>query len=232
VALVIFGIPAALSQHRFSPIMLDCPPDVRIDWGRLAVVLFILLAATAANVAANLYAPALAQALPVIGLAVWAAILLTALVRRPDWSVVPSVLPGAIFLLALVACASLMTAEKLPAASWQSAMGLGFVSAVINNIPLTALALQQGGYDWGFLAFAVGFGGSMIWFGSSAGVAIANMFPHARSARDWLRHGWHVPVAYVAGFAVMLAVLGWTADIAHRRATPAAVSTVTNLRAS
>src|SRR5215470_17478164 len=69
-----------------------------------------------------------------------------------------------IFLLALVTCASMMPVEKLPAASWQTALGLGFVSAVFDNIPLTALALKQGGYDWGFLAFAVGFGGSMIWF--------------------------------------------------------------------
>ena len=43
---------------------------------------------------------------------------------------------------------------------------------MFDNIPLTALALKQGGYDWGFLAYAVGFGGSMIWFGSSAGVAL------------------------------------------------------------
>jgi hypothetical protein len=48
-------------------------------------------------------------------------------------------------------------------------LGLGFLSAVFDNIPLTALALKQDGYDWGFLAFSVGFGGSMIWFGSSSG---------------------------------------------------------------
>jgi hypothetical protein len=61
---------------------------------------------------------------------------------------------------------------------------------VFDNIPLTALALKQGGYDWGILAFAVGFGGSMLWFGSSAGVAVANLFPEAKSAGQWLRHGW------------------------------------------
>jgi hypothetical protein len=33
---------------------------------------------------------------------------------------------------------------------------MGFVSAVFDNIPLTALALKQGGYDWGMLAYAVG----------------------------------------------------------------------------
>jgi hypothetical protein len=25
----------------------------------------------------------------------------------------------------------------------------------------------------------------------------------------WLRHGWHVMLAYVVGFAVLLATLGW-----------------------
>ena len=33
-----------------------------------------------------------------------------------------------------------------------NSLGLGFVSAVFDNIPLTALALKQGGYDWGMLA--------------------------------------------------------------------------------
>jgi Na+/H+ antiporter NhaD/arsenite permease-like protein len=105
----------------------------------------------------------------------------------------------------------MMPVENLPAASWQSAFGLGFISAVFDNIPLTALALTQGGYDWDFLAFAVGFGGSMLWFGSSAGVALSNMYPEAKSVGQWLRHGWHVTVAYVVVFMVMLALLGWQA---------------------
>ncbi len=80
---------------------------------------------------------------------------------------------------------------------------------MFDNIPLTALAIRQDGYDWGFLAYAVGFGGSMIWFGSSAGVAISSIFPEARSVWAWLKAGWHIAVAYVVGFMVMLAVLGW-----------------------
>ncbi|HRD29729.1 MAG TPA: hypothetical protein PLO65_15615, partial [Caulobacter sp.] len=81
--------------------------------------------------------------------------------------------------------------------------------AVFDNIPLTALALKQGGYDWGVLAFAVGFGGSMMWFGSSAGVALSGLFPQVRSVGAWLRHGWYVPVAYLAGFAAMVSLAGW-----------------------
>jgi Na+/H+ antiporter NhaD/arsenite permease-like protein len=108
-----------------------------------------------------------------------------------------------------VTIASMMPVEKLPPASWQATFSLGFISSVFDNIPLTALALKQGGYDWGMLAYAVGYGGSMIWFGSSAGVALSNMYPEAKSVGRWLAAGWHVALGYVAGFLVMLALVGW-----------------------
>jgi hypothetical protein len=138
----------------------------------------------------------------------------------------PEAAKGSAFLLSLILCASLMPVEKLPVASWQTALGLGFVSAVFDNIPLTALALKQGGYDWGFLAYAVGFGGSMIWFGSSAGVALANMYPEAKSVGLWLRHGWYIAVAYVVGFFVMLALIGWHPGEKRVRAAQAAPAAV------
>jgi len=221
-ALAIFGVVAAKQQHAWSPILKDPPPGVRVDYARVAVVAFILVAAIVANVFANVKYPAALDRFPVIGLAVWAAIVVTAPIRRPDWGLLRSSLKGTIFLLSLVLTASMMPVEKLPAASWPTALGLGFLSAVFDNIPLTALALHQGGYDWGFLAYAVGFGGSMIWFGSSAGVALSNTFPEAKSVGQWVRHGWHVAVAYVVGFFVLLALHGWEP---HAQRTPAATST-------
>jgi Na+/H+ antiporter NhaD/arsenite permease-like protein len=209
VALVVFGIPAALQQQRHAPIVKDARGQHRIDWPRLAIVATILVAAIAANVVANLRFPAVLDHFPVIGAAVWVALLATALLRRPDWTLLPDAFKGSLFLLSLVTCASLMPVEKLPPASWQSSFALGFISSVFDNIPLTALALKQGGYDWGMLAYAVGFGGSMIWFGSSAGVALSNMYPEAKSVGRWLAHGWHVALAYVVGFLVMLALVGW-----------------------
>jgi len=209
VALAIFGFIAARQQHAHAPIVRDTVAPPPIDRGRLFVVAFILVTAVGANVVANVYYPAAIDSFPVIGATVVAALLVTAPLRKPDWSLLPASLKGTIFLLCLVSCASLMPVEKLPPASWPSTMGLGFVSAVFDNIPLTALALRQGGYDWGMLAYAVGFGGSMIWFGSSAGVALSNQFPEARSVGLWLRHGWAVVVGYVAGFLVLLMILGW-----------------------
>ncbi|MFA9215766.1 MAG: hypothetical protein ACEQSK_01550 [Sphingomonadaceae bacterium] len=181
-----------------------------IDGARLVIVAAVLLAAVAVNIMLSLHAPAWRA--PYVGAAVWSVLLLSAAWRRPDWQVLPDALRGALFLLALVWSASLMPLQALPPASWPLTLGLGLLSAVFDNLPLTALALRQGGFDWGFLAYAVGFGGSLLWFGSSAGVALCGQYPAARSVRLWLRHGWPVALAYVAGFAVMLAVLGWHPD--------------------
>ena len=225
VALIVCAVPASLQQHKYSPISKDAPPGIRVDWARVAIVAIILAAAIAANVIANLEFPEVLDHFPVIGGAVWAALLLTAWLRTPDWSLLPEIFKGTIFLLSLVSIASMMPVEALPPASWVVSLSLGFISAVFDNIPLTALALKQGGYDWGMLAYSVGFGGSMIWFGSSAGVALSNAFPEARSVGRWISQGWHVTVAYVVGFFVLLAVMGWQPG-AKRESTIAAPHSV------
>jgi Na+/H+ antiporter NhaD/arsenite permease-like protein len=208
-ALFVFGIPAAIQQQRYSPIMAHAESKLPVDWPRVAVVLLVLVAAVATNVLMNVGFPELAQKFPFIGVAVWVALLAAARWRAPDWKVLPGALRGTVFLLCLVFAASLMPVEELPPASWQTAFGLGFVSAVFDNIPLTKLALEQGGHDWGMLAYAVGFGGSMIWFGSSAGVALSTQFPEAKSVFAWLRHGWFVTLAYVVGYAALILIVGW-----------------------
>lgn len=224
VALFIFGIPAAIQQHKYSPITKDGSHGAVIDWTRVGIVAFILVAAIMANVIVNTRLAHLSDRFPFIGAAVWVALLVATPLRKPDWSLLPEAFKGSVFLLSLILCASLMPVEKLPAASWQTAFGLGFVSSVFDNIPLTALALKQGGYDWGMLAYAVGFGGSMIWFGSSAGVALSNMFPEAKSVGRWVRHGWYIVLAYVVGFAVMLAVSGWHPTEKGRASDPASTA--------
>ena len=215
-ALLIFSIPAAMQQQKYSPITKKAKKGLEIDYARVFIVAAILIVALVVNIGANVKYPSLLDHVPLLGISIWLVIFVTAGLRRPDWQVMPETFKGTIFLLSLVTAASMMPVEKLPAASWHTAMGLGFVSAVFDNIPLTALALKQGGYDWGYLAYAVGFGGSMIWFGSSAGVGLSNMYPEAKSVGQWLRHGWHVAIAYVIGFFIMLAVIGWHPDLPLR----------------
>jgi Na+/H+ antiporter NhaD/arsenite permease-like protein len=202
VAVTFSGIVAARAQQRYHPVTKNPPAHLHLDWGHLAVVGMIIIGTIAANVLLDF---------PAIG--VWVAIIFGGFLRNTPWSEAGKAMKGALFLISLVLAASLMPVKELPTPSPESAFGLGFVSAVFDNIPLTALALYQGGYDWGLLAFAVGFGGSMIWFGSSAGVAMSNFYPQAKHTLTWLREGWHVPVAYVLGFAAMYLLLGWHPDV-------------------
>lgn len=216
VALVITAYFGARQQQAYSPIIRCEAGDVAVDKARVGIVVMILLIAIVTNVVVTIRFSQYAHSFPFIGAAVWLAILLSAPIRRPDWEIMPQTFKGAIFLLSLVWSASMMPVDQLPSPSALTALGLGGFSAVFDNIPLTTLALKQGGYDWGTLAYAVGFGGSLLWFGSSAGVALSSMFPEAKSVSRWLRHGWHVAPAYLAGFAVLFVLVGWHPEPAHK----------------
>ncbi|OFY66510.1 MAG: citrate transporter [Bacteroidetes bacterium RBG_13_43_22] len=190
-----FGSHQQDKYHRIEP---DASADIRIDWLKLLHVVLILAGAILSNILYDM---------PALG--VWIAIVLGVFLRPVPWKEVPGAIKGTVFLLCLVTCASLMPVEELPDASWITAMALGFLSAVFDNIPLTKLCLEQGHYDWGMLAYTVGFGGSMIWFGSSAGVAITNKFQEARNVVLWVKKGWHVAAAYLLGFFILYSLLGW-----------------------
>jgi len=198
VALLFVAWFAAHQQDKFQPIQKDPEIKVKVDWIKILIVALILVGAIISNFVYDM---------PALG--VWIAIVIGAVLRPVPWKEVPGSIKGTIFLLCLVMCASLMPVEELPDASWITAFALGFLSAVFDNIPLTKLCLEQGHYDWGMLAYTVGFGGSMIWFGSSAGVAITNKFPEARNVILWLKKGWHVAVAYVIGFFALYLIMGW-----------------------
>src|SRR5262249_44766815 len=84
VALLVFGIPAAIQQQRSSPILKGPPGGLQIHWVRVSIVVTILLVALVANVVANLKFPAVLDVVPVIGLAVWRGVFVAAPVVRPD----------------------------------------------------------------------------------------------------------------------------------------------------
>jgi hypothetical protein len=56
----------------------------------------------------------------------------------------------------------------------------------------------------------------MIWFGSSAGVALSNMYPDTKNTVNYIKNAWHVIVAYIVGFFVMLFIVGWHPHAPHK----------------
>lgn len=203
---LIFGSIGSIIQDKYHRIQKDEKSGIKVNVTKLIVVGLILVGAILTNYFLDF---------PALG--VWIAILFGALLTTTPWHELKSSWKGTVFLMSLVATASLMPVEELPAASWFTAFVLGFVSAVFDNIPLTKLCLEQGGYDWGVLAYAVGFGGSMIWFGSSAGVALSNMYPEAKNTINYIKNGWFVILSYVVGFFVMLAIVGWNPHPSHKK---------------
>ncbi|HEX2920396.1 MAG TPA: SLC13 family permease [Bacteroidales bacterium] len=198
VAMIFFAWFASHQQDKYQRIQQDANVTVKVDWWKIFNVGLILAGAIISNIIYDM---------PALG--VWIAIIIGAMIRPVPWHEVPASIKGTVFLLCLVMAASMMPVEELPNASWGTAFALGFLSSVFDNIPLTKLALDQGHYDWGMLAYTVGFGGSMIWFGSSAGVAITNKFPEGRNVIEWVKKGWHVAVAYIIGFFTLYLILGW-----------------------
>lgn len=198
VAISFFGFFASAQQHSLQPLIKPEEASPPVDKMKLVIVGMIIVGTISTNIA---------WSFPAAG--VWIAIALGQLISKANWKALPHAAHGMVFLVCLVAAASMMPVEELPSPSEWTAMSLGFVSAFFDNIPLTKLAIDQDGYDWGLLAYTVGYGGSMLWFGSSAGVALAGLFPEAKSVKNWLFHGWHVAVGYVLGFFAMLLVMGW-----------------------
>ena len=139
VAVVVCGVPAAMQQQRYSPILKHAHQHTRIDWPRLGIVITMLVVAIVVNVLINSRFHEHSERFPWLGAAVWLVILASTGVRRPDWELMPEAFKGSVFLLALVLCASMMPVDRLPAASWQTAFGLGFLAHRLRLPPLVEL---------------------------------------------------------------------------------------------
>lgn len=122
---------------------------------------------------------------------------------------------GMYFLVLLVAGAGMLPTEALQPVldrltAGETTFGIGVLSAFFNNIPLVKLTLSIGGFDWPLMAYAVGFGGSAMWFGSSAGVAMVGMFETLGNTKKWLLGGfWVVLAAYTAGYVAYLLIFAF-----------------------
>ena len=124
-ALLVCGLPAALQQHAYSPIIKDVSAQAA---NRLGSRRHRGDDARRGDRRERHRQPAVSgsrRRFPFIGVAVWTVILLSAPIRRPDWELLGEASRGAAFLLALVLAASMMPVEQLPAAVLADGAGPG-----------------------------------------------------------------------------------------------------------
>lgn len=146
------------------------------------------------------------------GFGLWAGVLLGVLLgwirfeRKAAWSA----LPNTAFLVLLVATAEMLPLHEVKPylealTRDQIAILMGLLSAWFDNIPLTAICLSLKDFDWGLLAYCAGFGGSAMWFGSSAGVALGLLFKEVYDTKRWIKPFFVVTGIYLAGVACYMA---------------------------
>ena len=149
VALVVFGIPAALLQHKHMAIGRDFQATHHIDWARVGIVGFILVAAIVTNVTVNLKFAAAAEHFPFLGAAVWVALLVAVPLRKPEWSLIPGAFKGSVFLLSLVTCASMMPVESTAARLVADCAGAGLHFRRVRQHPAHRAGTETGGLRLG-----------------------------------------------------------------------------------
>lgn len=85
-------------------------------------------------------------------------------------------------------------------------MGVGFISAIVDNVPVMAAILKANpvmGLDqWLLVTLAAGIGGSMISFGSASGVGVMGRLRGIYTFSSHMKFAWTIVVGYVASMMV------------------------------
>ncbi len=87
-----------------------------------------------------------------------------------------------------------------------SNIAVGFISAIVDNIPVMSAVLKANptmGLDqWMLVTLTAGVGGSLISFGSAAGVGVMGKLPGIYTFGSHMKYSWTVFAGYVASISV------------------------------
>ncbi len=90
--------------------------------------------------------------------------------------------------------------------STASNIGVGFLSALIDNVPVMSAILKSSpnmGHDqWMLVTMTAGIGGSIISFGSAAGVGVMGRMAGIYTFASHMRHAWTILVGYGTSVAI------------------------------
>lgn len=90
--------------------------------------------------------------------------------------------------------------------STASNIGVGFLSAVVDNVPVMSAILKSSpemGIDqWMLVTMTAGIGGSLISFGSAAGVGVMGRMKGVYTFAAHMKHSWTILVGYALSIAI------------------------------
>ena len=85
-------------------------------------------------------------------------------------------------------------------------MGIGFISAIVDNVPVMSAVLkanpEMGLDQWLLVTLSAGIGGSMISFGSAAGVGVMGRLRGIYTFGSHMKYAWMIVVGYLISMAI------------------------------
>ena len=112
---------------------------------------------------------------------------------------------GALYFIGWLGLAVIVYEPDMLGATWAN-IGVGFVSAFIDNVPVMSAVLKANptmGLDqWMLVTLTAGIGGSLISFGSAAGVGVMGKMPGVYTFANHMKYAWTVFVGYVVSILI------------------------------
>lgn len=112
---------------------------------------------------------------------------------------------GALYFIGWLALAAVVYDPSVLGPTWSN-IGVGFLSAIVDNVPVMSAILKANpdmGLDqWMLVTLTAGVGGSLISFGSAAGVGVMGKLPGIYTFGAHMRYAWTIFIGYVVSVTI------------------------------
>ena len=112
---------------------------------------------------------------------------------------------GGLYFLGWLGLAAIVYDPSVLGPTWSN-IGVGFLSAIVDNIPVMSAVLKaspdMGLEQWMLVTLTAGIGGSMISFGSAAGVGVMGKLHGIYTFGSHMKYAWTIVLGYFASIGV------------------------------
>ena len=112
---------------------------------------------------------------------------------------------GALYFIGWLALATVVYDPSVLGPTWSN-IGVGFLSAIVDNVPVMSAVLKASptmGLDqWMLVTLTAGVGGSLISFGSAAGVGVMGKLHGIYTFGAHMKYAWTILIGYIVSISV------------------------------
>lgn len=112
---------------------------------------------------------------------------------------------GALYFIGWLALASVVYDPSVLGPTWSN-IGVGFLSAIVDNVPVMSAILKanpdMGVDQWMLVTMTAGIGGSLISFGSAAGVGVMGKMHGIYTFGSHMKYSWTILLGYIVSVSV------------------------------